>query len=145
MSDNETYLLIKYTRSVLRRVAKRLSYIEDARCPKVNVHKSSCFRGLPIQMEPISCSETSVMNHQSTPRKIPKKPGVNYTTTEAEFFVVECVHSVQSSTVIFFKPATTFLFSNIPIYIFSNDDKRILYFENGYYRRLPKLYLRPNH
>jgi len=31
------YLLIKYTKSVLWRVAKRLSYIEDARCLKVSV------------------------------------------------------------------------------------------------------------
>ena len=30
------YLLIKYIKSVLWRVAKRLSYIEDARCLKVN-------------------------------------------------------------------------------------------------------------
>ena len=35
MSDNEIYLLIKYIKSVLWRVAKRLSYIEDARCLKV--------------------------------------------------------------------------------------------------------------
>ena len=35
MSDNEIYLLIKYIKSVRRRVAKRLSYIEDARCLKV--------------------------------------------------------------------------------------------------------------
>jgi len=34
--DNEIYLLIKYVKSVLWRVAKRLSYIEDARCLKVN-------------------------------------------------------------------------------------------------------------
>jgi hypothetical protein len=32
ISDNEIYLLIKYIKSVLWRVAKRLSYIEDARC-----------------------------------------------------------------------------------------------------------------
>ena len=32
MSDNEIYLLIKYTKSVLWRVAKSLSYIEDAQC-----------------------------------------------------------------------------------------------------------------
>ena len=32
ISDNEIYLLIKYTKSVLWRVAKRLSYIQDARC-----------------------------------------------------------------------------------------------------------------
>ena len=35
MSDNEIYLLIKYIKSVLCRVVKRLSYIEDARCLKV--------------------------------------------------------------------------------------------------------------
>ena len=36
ISDNEIYLLIKYIKSVLWRIAKRLSYIEDARCLKVN-------------------------------------------------------------------------------------------------------------
>ena len=35
ISDNEIYLLIKYIKSVLWRVVKRLSYIEDARCLKV--------------------------------------------------------------------------------------------------------------
>ena len=34
-SDNEIYLSIKYIKSVLWRVAKRLSYEEDARCLKV--------------------------------------------------------------------------------------------------------------
>jgi len=38
ISDNEIYLLIKYIKNVLWRVAKRLSYIEDARCLKVNMH-----------------------------------------------------------------------------------------------------------
>ena len=37
ISDNEIYLLIKYIKSILWRVAKRLSYIEDARCLKVKV------------------------------------------------------------------------------------------------------------
>jgi len=36
ITDNEIYLLIKYIKSVLWRVTKRLSYIEDARCLKVN-------------------------------------------------------------------------------------------------------------
>jgi hypothetical protein len=36
ISDNEIYLLIKYIKSVLWRVEKRMSYIEDARCLKVN-------------------------------------------------------------------------------------------------------------
>ena len=35
MSDNEIYLLIKYIKTVLCRVAKRLSHVEDARCLKV--------------------------------------------------------------------------------------------------------------
>ena len=34
ISDNEIYLLIKYIKSVLWSVAKRLFYIEDARCLK---------------------------------------------------------------------------------------------------------------
>ena len=36
MSNNEVYLLIKYIKNVLWKVAKRLSYIEDAWCLKVN-------------------------------------------------------------------------------------------------------------
>ena len=36
ISNNEIYLLIKYIKSVLWRVVKRLSYIQDARCLKVN-------------------------------------------------------------------------------------------------------------
>ena len=34
ISNNEIYLLIKYIKIVLWRVAKRLSYIQDARCLK---------------------------------------------------------------------------------------------------------------
>jgi len=37
ISDNEIYLLVKYTKSVLWRVAEFLSYIEDAHCLKVNI------------------------------------------------------------------------------------------------------------
>ena len=37
ISDNEIYLLIKFIKSVLWWVAKRLSYTEDARCLKVNM------------------------------------------------------------------------------------------------------------
>ena len=36
ISDYEIYLLIKYIKSVLWRVVKRLSHIENARCLKVN-------------------------------------------------------------------------------------------------------------
>ena len=39
ISDNEIYLLIKYIKSVLWRVAKRLSYIQDARCLKVKTKR----------------------------------------------------------------------------------------------------------
>ena len=35
----EIYLLIKYIKNLLWRVAKRLSYIEDAQCLKVNPGK----------------------------------------------------------------------------------------------------------
>ena len=34
------YLLIKYIKSVLWRAAKRLSYIEDARCLKVKIRRN---------------------------------------------------------------------------------------------------------
>jgi len=37
ISDNEIYFLIKYIKSVLWRVAKPLSYKQDARCLKVNL------------------------------------------------------------------------------------------------------------
>ena len=65
ITDNEIYLLIKY----LWRVAKRLSYIEDARCLKVNHNQwlsSSSFRSqqltgsfliLPINFEPQKSTE----------------------------------------------------------------------------------------
>jgi hypothetical protein len=43
ISDNEIYLLIRYIKSVLWRVAKFLSYIEEARCLKVN----SIFQSMP--------------------------------------------------------------------------------------------------
>ena len=36
ISDNEIHLLIKYIERVLWRVANSLSYIQDARCLKVN-------------------------------------------------------------------------------------------------------------
>jgi hypothetical protein len=42
VSDNEIYLLIKYIESVLWRVAKRLSYIEEARCLKFNGNSHQC-------------------------------------------------------------------------------------------------------
>ena len=43
ISGNEVYWLIKYIKSVLWRVAKRLSYIENARCLKVKSSDSvSC-------------------------------------------------------------------------------------------------------
>jgi len=48
ISDNEIYLLIKYIKSVLWRVAKRLSHIEDARCLKVNYKCSVSLRLLML-------------------------------------------------------------------------------------------------
>ena len=43
ISDNEIYLLIKYIKSVLWRAAKCLSYIEEARCLKVNIKRHILF------------------------------------------------------------------------------------------------------
>ena len=45
ITDNEIYLLTKYIKSVLWRVAKRLSYIQDARCLKVKRLINGCRRG----------------------------------------------------------------------------------------------------
>ena len=47
ISDNEIYLLIKYIKRVLWKVAKRLSYIEDARCLKVK--ENNVFR-MPVSV-----------------------------------------------------------------------------------------------
>ena len=44
ISDNEIYLLIKYIKSVLWRVVKRLSYIQNARCLKVKCHTGELHR-----------------------------------------------------------------------------------------------------
>ena len=57
ISDNEIYLLIKYIKSVLWKVAKCLSYIEEVRCLKVNedchnhhqVYESCVGLGLPLR------------------------------------------------------------------------------------------------
>ena len=48
ISDNEIYLLIKYIKSVLSIVRKRLSYIEDARCLKVKLIKKACGPGSSV-------------------------------------------------------------------------------------------------
>jgi len=52
ISDNEMYLLIKYIKSVLWGVAKFLSYIEEARCLKVNNKKQLlCSNNLSLEMK----------------------------------------------------------------------------------------------
>ena len=48
MSDNEIYLLIKYIKSVLWRVAKRLSYIEEARCLKLKCGREAFGKNLAV-------------------------------------------------------------------------------------------------
>ena len=48
MSDNEIYSLIKYIKSVLWRVAKRLSYIEDARCLKVKPDRKRLYQCVTV-------------------------------------------------------------------------------------------------
>jgi len=48
ISDNEIYLLIKYIKSVLWRVAKCLTYIEEARCLKVK-QEGECTYNVKLQ------------------------------------------------------------------------------------------------
>ena len=54
ISDNEIYLLIKYIKSFLWRVAKRLSYIQDARCLKVK-YGILCILTVPHYVWKSSC------------------------------------------------------------------------------------------
>ena len=52
ISDNEIYLLIKYIKSVLWRVMKCLSYIEEARYLKVNTLLDGLADPLPSLVGP---------------------------------------------------------------------------------------------
>ena len=65
ISDNEIYLFIKYRKSVLWRVAKCLSYTEDARCLKVKaagclVHGSTASN---LKSYSLCSSSTAVISH----------------------------------------------------------------------------------
>jgi len=60
ISDNEIYLLIKYIKNILWRVAKRLSHIEDARCLKV---KEIAKSGTKVLTERTFYSRSSTMKH----------------------------------------------------------------------------------
>jgi len=53
ISDNEIDLLIKYTKSFLWRVAKRLSFIKDARCLKVNAELRILRQMFPFDKIPV--------------------------------------------------------------------------------------------
>ena len=52
ISHNEIYLLIKYIKSILWIVAKRLSYTEDARCLKVNAACTHTAETLAVFISP---------------------------------------------------------------------------------------------
>ena len=71
VSDNEIYLLIKYIKSVLWRVAKRLSYTEEARCLKVKVSNRGVQLGCPCKGKNTDwnfrngCSEGGIFQHSS--------------------------------------------------------------------------------
>ena len=73
ISNNEIYLLIKYIKSVLWRVAKRLSYKEDARCLNV---KS------PLDVTSLSTG-TFMRNVLLTENKFP--PPISLNATELQF------------------------------------------------------------
>ena len=53
ISDNEIYLLIKYIKSVLWGVAKRLSYTEDARCLKVKEPYRTIISTLNVKVDAV--------------------------------------------------------------------------------------------
>ena len=65
MSDNEIHLLIKYIKSVLWRVVKHLSYIQDTWCLKVKckgyyIHRCMTETKLCHTLRPITKSADSV-------------------------------------------------------------------------------------
>ena len=65
ITDNEIHLLIKYTKSVLWRGAKHLSYIEDARCLKVNTES-----GIVTPCKWASCAPDSHLQGMTTPNAV---------------------------------------------------------------------------
>ena len=77
--DNEIYLLIKYIKRVLWRVVKRLSYIEEARCLKVNdspfFFKSTIFIRIltsspPQKWRNSKSVQSKIINHQLYTQKV---------------------------------------------------------------------------
>jgi len=56
-------LLIKYIKSVLWRVAKRLSYIEEARCLKVK-SSEGCENMIPVVLSMTPCTLAGKTRHQ---------------------------------------------------------------------------------
>ena len=59
ISDNEIYLLIKYIKSVLSRVARCLSFLEVARCLKVKGRFTHSMP-FPCLVAPLPCSDSAV-------------------------------------------------------------------------------------
>ena len=76
ISDNEIYLLIKYMKSLLWRVAKCLSYIEDARCLKAKyttITSQFNIQSKPSILQRINCSaEKSSLNKIETGSPYPR-------------------------------------------------------------------------
>ena len=87
ISDNEIYLLIKYIKSVLGRVAKRLSYTEDARCLKVKDANGQEYKIITIQL-----LSTGVMV------RIPKHISYSY-GTQAIRNVLQLLNTEQKSQI----------------------------------------------
>ena len=84
ISDNEIYLLIKYIKSVLWRVAKRLSYIQDARCLK----KFSALL-LHILFSPVVCVYRELCRMELCTK---------YTTTAPKISTPTCVTEINTVT-----------------------------------------------
>ena len=68
ITDNEIYMFIQYIKSVLWRVGKLLSYIQDARCLKVKLQKWNlqirgvrCTSAAYIKVNPLGVRKLSQM------------------------------------------------------------------------------------
>ena len=104
ISDIEIYLLIKYIKSVLCRVAKCLSYIEEARCLKFKIVGTIHFLFLTFSGTPVTCVLWQV--GESSPSE-----------TSLQFYHITRHHTVHSiplrALVRFLKPLTVWLVKNL--------------------------------
>ena len=112
ISDNEVYLLIEYIKSVLWRVAKRLSYIRDAQCLKVNWQTLLSMSCLFIIILLFSPPPTIPHAQQNSGRKRRWYPSHKVTLWWGTFrFIVLCVCCTSLKATCFFVTSNLIIWS----------------------------------